>query len=1044
MNSSAVDHAELNHLLLGEHTSLLLIDRSSHVMSNVGRTTMPWSAVESGSKIDLPSYFAALDRHLMVAGLAAVLQQPGYVFKSLLRLPGQDPGFRFVRVKLTNAELSTGVKVVAVRCTEATDSEIKLVFKRWNSHIVERLGKCSDDQLNDEVLRALGHTSRNALYDFAEITVSSVGGRADRWFWSRNGVPLREQIPCFDFSAHAIVRQNGPLPPVVERRTNAEPFPGRLWGAEGSAMTIELEERWGAGMTTTMRFGYPTLAADAHLDVAIEAAYQRFHAFQPALARIGAGAVTSSERHRAATIFEQLSDFVIVWSPAGKILFANKAFARALQIEPWQAVGLSIEDLVVDHGDLICRTIGLAEGETGTGRQVHVRLKDRTLIVEANTTNLCHDDNVGGYLSVARDIAGDIEASRKGAEHEQLTHVIASISNRFVTATTTSTSANISRALGDISQAFPIERLLVWQKQPDGFMRISHEQCAVGVKSLGSSIPRIEPETLDLLTVALEGQPELCVRGGHGNAFVTAVEAKHSTRLGAILVVGLRGEDGPLGVLTFSAAFDDNGELPGLETLKNPLICSTLQTVGELFASVLNRAASQEALAYTASHDTLTGLANRRLLLERAGRMLDTAHRRGNGIGILFMDLDDFKTVNDTLGHDAGDELLKDVGNRLLRLSVGSTVVARFGGDEFVVLFESSDPDRSAHRLAGQIASHMASPFAIRGRPLSARVSIGGATIAAGHTQEIEPGDLVRRADMAMYQAKRRGGNAFEMFSDWLEDQVRRKFNLHEELAEAIATNQLELYFQPQIKLATAEPVGCEALVRWRHPEKGFMLPNEFIAVAEQTGLIGDLGDWVFRRAVEAARDLIDKELVDESFTIAVNVSSKQLVDPDLVPRFLAMTDALGVPATQFTIELTESTLAERDRVIPNLEAFRAAGFRTSIDDFGTGFSSLSYLRDLPLDELKIDRSFIKSLGEDRRDLDMVWALVEMAHSLGLEVVAEGVETVVQRTHLENMGCNVAQGWLFAKAMPLNELVATLGRVTEDAGATSKLDQLTA
>jgi diguanylate cyclase (GGDEF)-like protein len=570
-------------------------------------------------------------------------------------------------------------------------------------------------------------------------------------------------------------------------------------------------------------------------------------------------------------------------------------------------------------------------------------------------------------------------------------------------------------------------------------MRITHEHAQPGVQPIGGIAPGLNATALaECLDGALRGEPELCIDGQQGSAFVHLIEANSSRKLGAVLVVGLRGDDGLSGLLTCSAEYSPDGTIPALQELRAADIQATMRTVGELIASVLNRASAQEALTFSALHDPLTGLANRRLLLERAERMLRTAHRRANGIGLLFLDLDDFKTVNDTLGHDAGDELLCDVATRLRRLATGSTVVARLGGDEFVLLIEAPDPDAAVTRLGSQVMNELSTLFSIRGRQLAVRVSIGASTVAPGKTQNQAASDLVRRADMAMYQAKRRGGSSFELFSEWLEDQVRRKFNLHEELREAIATDQLELWFQPQIKLATNTVIGCEALVRWRHPQKGFILPNDFIGVAEQAGLINDLGDWVFRKATEGLVRLRSAGLADDSFSVAVNVSPLQLIDADLVTRFETMASTAGVSPTQLTIELTESTLAERDRVIPNLTALRAAGFRTSIDDFGTGFSSLSYLRDLPLDEMKIDRSFIQSLGQDRRDLDMVWALVEMGHSLGLSVVAEGVETDTQRVLLDNMGCNIGQGWLFAKAMPVAELttfIAGWGQVSTSASS---------
>ncbi len=1033
MNRPAEDMSELIGLLLDGNTSLLVVNDDFQLLRQHGPAVANAVVSANGSeRVDLLQLIVEADRNRVQSIIDAAREAATWNVSTMVRLASEGTP-RLARLRIDDLRSVPGGCALVIRIQDLTQKELRSGLLKSHARIVGALGRCPLPELGDEIGRQIEHAARETIADRVELALTAPSGRGYTWTWNRADGITRNELPRSGF---ATIPKHAPamLPARVWRRsTDGEQDPMPLsMNRAGCEIVIELVESWGAGLRTSFMVGSAADLSSANLDVAIEGLGWMLQAFQQGLLRFGSDAVTTAERHRAELIFSRLSDFVLVWAPDGRLMFATPSFVSAIGADARDVAELRIDDLVVGGRDTFGRALHLDPGATGPIEQWQLHAADKVITIEVVTTNLCHDEHLSGYLTAGRDITHRLLENERSTRRDGLSAVIASISSRFVNATTASTSANIRRALVDISKVCPVERVLVWQRLEDGKLHVTHEHTGVGVPALGNTAPAIDAATLpELLTTALEGQPELCVANGHGSAFITATEAAVPNRLGAILAVGLRGENGPIGMLTFSAAYDGTGSIPGLAELQAEDTQTTLQTVGELFASVLNRAAAQEALTYSASHDALTGLANRSLLLERAERMLKTAHRRGNGLGLLFLDLDDFKTVNDTLGHDAGDELLKDVGDRLKRLASGSTVVARLGGDEFVMLIEGSDPQRAVTRMAGQITTELSRLFSIRGRQLSVRASIGAVTVAPGSSSEHQPGDLVRRADMAMYQAKRRGGSSFELFSDWLEEQVHRKFNLHEELREAIESDQLELWYQPQVKLSTGEIIGCEALVRWRHPVKGVVLPNEFIGVAEQAGLIGALGSWVFKQAAETAHALIAADLVGEAFTIAVNVSPLQLVDDTLVADFKALANHAGVSPTRLKIELTESTLAERDRVIPNLESLRSAGFRTSIDDFGTGFSSLSYLRDLPLDELKIDRTFVKSLGEDRRDLDMVWALVEMAHSLGLEVVAEGVETELQRDLLENMGCNVGQGWLFAKAMPRAELMSML----RDAGA---------
>jgi diguanylate cyclase (GGDEF)-like protein len=999
-----------------------------------------------------------------------------------------DGDDRLVFARVRRAEAEATIDVVASNDSDQGEVD-RLALRSLAQDWSQRLALCVRSSLSVEIGNCLIALATPIAAVGATLTMSGPHGRGREWRWvAGNLVSVTNVENQRPFVFHALVGNETRVgDPVITRGESGTTVTiSELWG---NGMLTELTLNMGPTLRThtfatrsTLNMG-PTLrthtfatrsslnmgptlrthtfASRSSLDlgpnlqtrsslpsssvsVPIEIPHELsaiVHVFQSPLARIAGDAIATAERVRAEMIFQQLSDLVVVWSSDGTISFATPSFTRLIGAELGIGEAVKFDDLVIDAETVFAGFRDLTEGQTSHVTRLTVRAYDQltqTVVkrtIEVVTTNLLTDVYVGGYVTTGRDVTDTLEAAERQARKDGLAQVVASISSRFVNGPKGATYAGIRKALGDVAEYCGVERALVWQKQTNGALFVTHEYTAGDIVPLGSSVPMIaEHNVSELLPYALDGQVELCLHAGHGQQFVSAVEATRKGGLGAILVVGMRNSDGLIGLLTFSASRHADGSIPALQTLRSSDTQAALRTVGELVTNVLTHSAAQEALTYNATHDSLTGLANRRLLLERADRMLSSARRRGNGIGLLFLDIDDFKVINDTLGHDFGDELLRDAGNRLRRIAVGSTVVARLGGDEFILLIEAQHPQDAVAQLARQIALELERPFELGDREVALKISIGAVTVDADAQQLPTPGDLVRRADMAMYAAKHRGGNTFELFSTEMEEQAQRRFNLHDELRVALLSNQLELWYQPQVCLRTGRFVGCEALVRWRHPSKGFILPAEFIGAAEQAGLIKDLGIWVFTRAAETLAELRFEGLIDDRFELAVNVSPLQLIDSSLVDTFTEIASRFNVPNSQLKIELTESTLAERDRVIPNLVALRAAGFQTSIDDFGTGYSSLSYLRDLPLNELKIDRSFVMSIDQEERDLNMVSALVDMAHSLGLIVVAEGVETEGQRDQLKRMGCNVGQGWLFSKALPLHELSALLDMSHEHVG----------
>jgi diguanylate cyclase (GGDEF)-like protein len=408
--------------------------------------------------------------------------------------------------------------------------------------------------------------------------------------------------------------------------------------------------------------------------------------------------------------------------------------------------------------------------------------------------------------------------------------------------------------------------------------------------------------------------------------------------------------------------------------------------------------------------DPLTGLANRTLLLETTDRMLA---RRSGPTSVLFLDLDDFKDINDSRGHAAGDELLTTVSQRLESCVRSVDQVARLGGDEFAVVVAGSAC--TAAEIGGRVLSALAEPVVVDGRPVHVRVSIGVAdSVSAG---DRSADTLLRNADLAMYLAKSSGKNRVVVYAEGMERAAQSKAELVTDLDSAVAEGQLAVHYQPTVELTAGATTGYEALLRWQHPTRGLVPPTEFIPLAEESGAIVEIGRWVLTEATGQAARWSGE--AGRPIDIAVNLSPRQLLDDDVVATVRAALADSGLPAGQLTLELTESVLIDDvEAVVGSLRALRGLGVRIAIDDFGTGYSSLSYLRRLPADVVKIDRSFVQDLGSGGRSTTLVASIIELARSLDLEVVAEGVETEEQHAVLGRLACSHAQGYLFGRPLP--------------------------
>ncbi len=429
---------------------------------------------------------------------------------------------------------------------------------------------------------------------------------------------------------------------------------------------------------------------------------------------------------------------------------------------------------------------------------------------------------------------------------------------------------------------------------------------------------------------------------------------------------------------------------------------------------------AQQQLHHLAHHDPLTGLPNRLLFDDRLSNAIEQAVRNEQRCLLLFLDLDDFKTINDTLGHAVGDELLRTVAHRLRCVLRASDTVARLGGDEFVVLSGSVNPDYAA-QLAQKILDQLRVPIDLSGHVLTISGSLG---IAVFPDNGIDSQQLMRAADMAMYSAKAEGRNRYHFYADEMSARAGERMYIEQGLRRAIANNSLRVHYQPRVDLADRRIVGVEALVRWPHPERGMVLPGSFIAIAEESEIIEHLGRWVLRRACSEMRDLVrQSQAAGQLLHMAVNVSVRQFLGADFVAIVKSALEETGFPAAALELEITESTLQATERSLIILKALAGLGVAVSIDDFGTGYSSLSVLRDLPIDRVKIDRSFIVDLPASESQRAVVEAIVALSRAMHMSVTVEGIESGEQADLLQQLGCQEGQGFFFGQALPFAELL---------------------
>ncbi|RKL67905.1 GGDEF domain-containing protein [Salipaludibacillus neizhouensis] len=461
------------------------------------------------------------------------------------------------------------------------------------------------------------------------------------------------------------------------------------------------------------------------------------------------------------------------------------------------------------------------------------------------------------------------------------------------------------------------------------------------------------------------------------------------------------------------------GEQVNLVVTNIPIIVKgVIQGIYGICKDITVQKSMQEKIEHMAFHDDLTGLPNRNFLNEKLKNTVINPESEQN-LAVIFLDLDRFKFINDTLGHGIGDQLLIQVAKRIKAIVRGKDIVARLSGDEYVILLDNPDED-DANQTAESLLQSFNEPFMIDQQEVYSTCSIG----ISSSIGEEDVKSLLENADLAMYAAKQRGRNNYQVFTQDMNKLVERKLKIETSLRSGLVNNEFELYFQPQNDLNTSEIIGAEVLLRWEHPKLGFIPPDEFIPIAEETGLIVPLGDWVLQESCSQLRKWLDVGL--PPIRIAVNISSVQLVGSKLPEKIQQVLQANNIDPKLLCVEMTESVMQNKSETLPILKQIKELGVFISIDDFGTGFSSLNYLKDLPIDELKIDKSFLQDILKDPKEKAIVKSIIDLGNNLALHVIVEGIENEDQVKLLKELNCVIGQGYYFNKPLPKEEFEAAV------------------
>jgi diguanylate cyclase (GGDEF)-like protein/PAS domain S-box-containing protein len=790
--------------------------------------------------------------------------------------------------------------------------------------------------------------------------------------------------------------------------------------------------------------------------------------------RVEEGLRSSEARYRAVVTSLPVALFAV--DPEGVFTLAEGKGLEALGLEPDKVVGQTIFESYYDASQVVENTRRALAGQASS-----VITEVNGLTFETRYSPLWEGGKFSGVLGVAVDITGRVRAEENLREAEQryrtLVEQIPAVTYIDLaddSDTSVYTSPQIERMLGYTPEEWQENKLWPERLHPDDRERVlaADERFEAGSEPFSEEY-RLFAKDGSVIWVLEEA---VLVRGEEGEPLywqgvmfdITGrKEAEEQLRLSeaelralfeamddVVFEIDVRGRYVKVAPTNPSLLYQPREELVGktlyeilpakkaeelhsnirrsLESRKTEKVEYSLSIEGRevwfegtvtplsqesvvfVGRDITGRKALEEQLAYQASHDPLTELPNRVLFTDRLRHALSRAKRRQQAVAIMFMDLDNFKVVNDSLGHQTGDRLLRLVSKRIKKFLRPEDTVARLGGDEFVFLLEDVDAD-GASRIAERILRELRAPFTLGRRQFFVTASVG---ITVGGGNEKHAAELLRDADLAMYRAKRSGKARYAVFEETMNARALERLELEHGLRRAVERNEFVVHYQPKVSLATGKIVSFEALVRWKHPERGLLPPKQFIPLAEETGLIVPIGEAVLEEACRQAKKWHEQRPSDPP-AVCVNLSARQFREPGLVDTVAHIIDEAKLEPHHLFFEITESTaMSDALATAATLEELQNLGVRAIIDDFGTGYSSLSYLERFPVDYVKIHQSFVSGIGKHSRAETLGSAIISLAHTLGLKVIAEGVETEEQLDRLRELGCDLAQGYYFAHPLP--------------------------
>jgi diguanylate cyclase (GGDEF)-like protein/PAS domain S-box-containing protein len=703
----------------------------------------------------------------------------------------------------------------------------------------------------------------------------------------------------------------------------------------------------------------------------------------------------------------------------GRIVYASPATEQIYGIDPVSLVGLpghtGVDELDRREIQALLAKLtysGVKRGQL-TVRMMNAQTGERTP-VSVDVINERGTPALDAFLFVVRDLSETLETAEELGLTRTAETLVSAITTRFANSPLENTERDLHEGLLALCGFGGIGRAELWSLDDLGRMLVPIDE------RHSSDLPNMPdlPGRKSFLSLAmLRNSAEHLFDG----AVITATATNEFAALYEAVAVP--------GIVDPSISFFPmrvGGHLTGLLTISSSIeqsswhssVLLAVTTIASIFGIALRRRNVERNLAHQALHDPLTGLANRSLLLDRIGLALSRSARSGENVSVMLADLDGFKDINDTLGHESGDELLRQVSARLKDNLRDVDTIARLGGDEFVIVAETSTNAIHAAALASRLVEALREPISIGVQQVQLSGSVGLVIANASEDHTLDAGTILRKADIAMYRAKTSGRDRLEIFSDEMEKRIKQRFVLLDDLRRALREGEITAWFQPIIDVASRKLRSFEALVRWIHPTKGVIPPLDFIELAEGSGVVHELGAAVLDISLGQLSRWRAAGVIEPNVAMSVNVSVRQLLSMTFVDAVDETLRRYDVPPALLKLELTESIFADHHLVTGPLMRLRDLGIGVSIDDFGTGYSALSYLRNLPVDCLKIDRSFVQGLGQDRRDNALVGAVVGMAVELGLDVVAEGVETKEQLAQLSRLGCAQAQGYLFGRPSP--------------------------